>query len=171
MLSVTSIKAAGSIILAGIIFVSGLSPSAAQDPPEDNLDWVGVERALRLASQNDKLILIDVYAEWCPYCQRMQEEVYPDDSVGALIRKYFIPVRINTESDEPVNYLGNAFTHAEFATALNNQGVPTIYFMNQQGEVVGQQPGFLPVDVFSSLLEYVGSGAFENQTFEEFENR
>jgi thioredoxin-related protein len=142
-----------------------------QNPPRDNLNWVGMERALQLASEQDKFILIDVYAEWCPYCQRMQSEVYPHEDVEEQVRKYFIPVRINTESNEKLRYLGNEFTQAEFAGALQNRSVPTTYFMNADGEVVGQQPGFLPVDVFAKLLEFVGSGAFEEQTFQEFENQ
>jgi len=149
----------------------GIQSAAGQNSPEDNIHWVGMERALQMASEQDKFILIDVYAEWCPYCQRMQSEVYPSDEVEEKVGKYFIPVRINTESNETLRYLGSEFTQAEFAVALQYRSVPTTYFMNEKGEVVGQQPGFLPVDVFAKLLEFVGSGAFEETTFQEFENR
>lgn len=153
------------------ILVSGYTyTSIAQQPPEDNIDWQQMDHALDLASDEDKMILIDVFAEWCPYCQRMQAEVYPDAAVGEQISRYFIPVRINTESEQYLTYKGNTFTEAEFATALRFRSVPTTYFMNADGEVVGQQPGFLPVDVFVNLLAYVGSGAHETQSFEEFAN-
>lgn len=154
-----------------MINLIGLQPVSAQNPPDDNINWVGMERALQLASQQDKFILIDVYAEWCPYCQRMQSEVYPSEEVEEKVGKYFIPVRINTESNEKLRYLGNDFTQAEFAGALQYRSVPTTYFMNDKGEIVGQQPGFLPVEVFARLLEFVGSGAFEEQTFDEFDDQ
>lgn len=157
------------LVIAVVLFVNQ-SPLTAQDIPEDNNEWVSVKRALELASREDKFILIDVYAAWCPYCQRMQEEVYPNTIVEEQIDNYFVPVRINTESRNPVNFLGTQFTEEEFAGALNYSSVPTTYFMNQQGEIIGQQPGFLPADIFSRLLKYVGSGAFEEMTFEEFEN-
>ncbi len=155
-----------------LLFLLGsLKPLLAQELPEDNLDWQQMDRALTLASENDKLILIDVFAQWCPYCQRMQSDVYPSEKVEEKVKKYFIPVRIDTESDKAITYLGNEFTESEFAAALQYRSVPTTYFMNARGEVLGQQPGFLPVDVFAELLEYVGSGAHETQTFEEFSNR
>jgi thioredoxin-related protein len=160
------------IYCALLFFILGnFKPVLAQELPDDNLDWQQMDRALKLASDQDKLILIDVFAQWCPYCQRMQSEVYPSEKVEEKVKKYFIPVRIDTESSKSMSYLGNEFTESEFAAALRYRSVPTTYFMNAKGEVIGQQPGFLPVDVFAELLEYVGSGAHETQSFEEFSNR
>lgn len=156
------------VLILPLILTAGIVKA---DPPEDNNEWTGVERAIELAGDAEKLVLIDVYAAWCPYCQRMQSDVYPDQRIEELIDEYFIPVRINIESDSSVRYLGQEFTEREFAQALGYQNVPTTFFMNSSGEVVGQQPGYLPVDVFSTLLEYVGSGAFESVSFEEFEQR
>jgi thioredoxin-related protein len=158
------------LVILAVFLLSCERSIQAQDTPLDNLNWQEMERALELASEHDKLILIDVFAQWCPYCQRMQSEVYPSDEVEEVVNKYFIPVRIDTESDEALSYHGNDFTQAEFAVALQYRSVPTTYFMNANGEVLGQQPGFLPVDVFTQLLEYVGSGAHETQTFDEFNN-
>ncbi|MGM0506039.1 MAG: thioredoxin family protein [Bacteroidota bacterium] len=136
---------------------------------QDSINWVSIDEALDRASDEEKLILIDVFAPWCPYCQRMQKEVYPDENVEEAIDDYFLPVRISVESDDAVQFMDRRFTQAEFARALKYQSVPTTYFMNAEGEVVGQQPGYLPEDIFTSLLRYVGSGAYETQSFEEFE--
>lgn len=155
-------------LICSLLFTIAISVSAQADSQGDNLYWVGMERALQLSESNGKLILIDVYAEWCPYCQRMQDEVYPDQTVIDMIQEYFIPVRINIESQEPMRYLGRDYTQEEFSRALQYQSIPTTYFMNESGEVVGQQPGLLPAEMFSDLLEYVGSRAFEEQTFDEF---
>jgi thioredoxin-related protein len=157
-------------IVLAIFMLACERPMQAQDNTGDNLDWQEMEAALELASEQEKLILIDVFAQWCPYCQRMQSEVYPSGEVEEVITKYFIPVRIDTESEKGLTYHGNEFTQAEFATALQYRSVPTTYFMNAEGEVLGQQPGFLPVDVFTQLLEFVGSGAHETQSFDEFSN-
>ncbi|MEX2585983.1 MAG: thioredoxin fold domain-containing protein [Balneolaceae bacterium] len=140
-----------------------------QSDSPDAIEWEAMERALERSEAEEKLILIDVYAAWCPYCQRMQSEVYPSDEVEEAIQSYFIPVRINIESDRKLRFQGREFTEAEFAKALRYQSVPTTFFMNSRGEVVGQQPGFLPVDTFSSLLRFVGTGAYETQRFQDFE--
>ncbi|MEX0994800.1 MAG: thioredoxin fold domain-containing protein [Balneolaceae bacterium] len=159
-----------SLTMGFIILTLSLSVAFAQEKTADDLriQWTGMERALELAAENNKTILIDVYAEWCSYCQRMQDEVYPDLEVRQIIREYFIPVRVNVDSKQTLKYLDRSFTQEEFSRALENRSTPTYYFMNEKGEVVGRQPGYMPADVFSSLLEFVGSGAYRTQTYDEF---
>jgi thioredoxin-related protein len=129
---------------------------------------VSLEQALQMAPQQDKKILIDVYAAWCPYCQRMHSDVYTHQDVLDAISDYFIWVKINVESDNKVNYMGAEMTEAEFARALNNRNIPTTYFLNQSGEILGVQPGYIEEGTFSNLLNFVGSNAFLNQTFDEY---
>lgn len=134
-------------------------------------DPVSLEEALELASSEKKKILVDVYAEWCPYCGRMHDEVYPSDEVRKAIAAHFVLVKINVESNELVNYHGNEMTEAEFARALENENVPTTYFMNDKGTILGIQPGYIPQETFSALLYFVGSDAYLSQSFEEYRNR
>ncbi|TVP97781.1 MAG: DUF255 domain-containing protein [Balneolaceae bacterium] len=129
---------------------------------------VSLEQALRMAPQQDKKILVDVYAAWCPYCQRMHSDVYTDQNVLDAISDYFIWVKINVESDNKVKYMGAEMTEAEFARALNNRNIPTTYFLNKSGEILGIQPGYIEEGTFSNLLNFVGSNAFLNQTFDEY---
>src|SRR6056297_405561 len=129
---------------------------------------VTLEQALKLAPETGKKILVDVYATWCPYCKRMHSEVYPSDDVSNAISDYFLLVKIDVEGSEEVNYFGEIMTEAEFARALDNKNVPTTYFLNQEGAILGVQPGSLDPDVFSSLLQFVGSDAYMNQSFSEY---
>jgi thioredoxin-related protein len=129
---------------------------------------VTLKQALNLAPETGKKILVDVYATWCPYCQRMHSEVYPSEKVSEAISEHFLLVRIDVEGSNEVNYFGEIMTEAEFARALDNKNVPTTYFLNQEGAILGVQPGYLEPDVFSSLLQFVGSDAYLNQSFNEF---
>src|SRR5690625_5992205 len=108
---------------------------------QDNILCTGVDQSRKRAADEEKLVLINVYAYWCPYCRRMHREVYPDERVEKPVSDYFIPVVINTESEDPVTYLGNKFTEAEFAVALQYSSVPTTFFMNNNGEEMEQQHG------------------------------
>lgn len=132
---------------------------------------VSLQHALEQAATENKKILVDVYAEWCPYCERMHTEVYPNEEVLDAISSHFIWVKINIESNETVNYLGTEMTEAEFAQALQNKNVPTTYFLNNEGAILGTQPGFIPSDTFSELLNFVGSDAYLDESFEEYRNR
>lgn len=137
----------------------------------DTVKPVSLQQALDLAAETERKILIDVYAEWCPYCQRMHSEVYKDEGVLNAIDSYFIWVKINVESDNTVSYLGNEMTESQFARALGNESVPTTYFLNNEGAILGKQPGYIEEDMFSKLLNFVGSDSFLTQTFQEFSGR
>ena len=159
-----------SILLCLILFFSIYSNGNAQS--EDEMpEPVELEEALKLASETGKKILVDVFAEWCPYCQRMHSDVYTDENVLEAITDYYIWVRINVESDEKVDYHGNEMTEAEFASALENRSVPTTYFLDSEGSILGSQPGFIDASMFSSLLNFVGSDEYLNQTFQEYQGK
>lgn len=129
---------------------------------------ISLQQALELAPKEGKKILVDVFATWCPYCQRMHSEVYPSEGVQNAISDYFLWVKIDVESDVTVNYQGEEMTEAEFANALENQNVPTTYFLNSEGAILGKQPGFLEQDVFVNLLNFVGSDAYLDQSFQDY---
>jgi len=159
-----------SILLCLILFFSVYSKGNAQS--EDEMpEPVELEEALKLASETGKKILVDVFAEWCPYCQKMHSDVYTDENVLEAITDYYIWVRINVESDEKVDYHGNEMTEAEFASALENRSVPTTYFLDSEGSILGSQPGFIDASMFSSLLNFVGSDEYLNQTFQEYQGK
>lgn len=154
-----------TLLCALVFLLAGTAIAQAETEP------VSLEKALQLAPENGKKILVDVYAAWCPYCQRMHSDVYTDEKVLQAISDHFIWVKINVESDDKVNYLGNEMTEAEFAQALENRNIPTTYFLNDEGAIIGVQPGFLNDDIFSNLLNFVGSDAFLSQTFDEYMNQ
>lgn len=159
-------KSRSIIVLLIFIF---LSPAylVAQNV---EINPVSLEEALIRASQENKKILIDVYASWCPYCQRMHSDVYTSDEVLSAISDHYLWVKINVESEETVTYKGTQFTEAQFARALDNENIPTTYFMNDEGAIIGVQPGYLDAEVFSNLLNYIGSDAFLSQSFDDFRN-
>ncbi len=156
-----------SVLLLLLITVIGTQTVVAQ---QTEVEPISLEEALQRASEEDKKILVDVYASWCPYCQRMHSEVYTDETVLSAISDYYLWVKINVESEATVNYQGHEMSEAEFARALDNKNIPTTYFMNNEGAIIGVQPGYLDADVFSNLLNFVGSNAFMSQSFEEYMN-
>lgn len=133
-------------------------------------DPVTLEEAISMAPSSGKKILIDVYVEWCPYCQRMHANTYSNEEVLHTISEHFLWVRINAESNEMVNYHGTELTMANFARALENRSYPTTYFMNEDGNIIGVQPGYFEADVFTELLRFVGTDAFLRMDFESFQD-
>lgn len=156
-----------SLYIASIILLLFPSLVLAQDFAQ-SVQPIPLERALERAPEEGKKILVDVFAAWCPYCKRMHSEVYPSQAVQEAISTYFLWVKIDVESDAMVNYHGEEMTEAQFAKALENQNVPTVYFLNDEGAIIGAQPGYLEEEVFSNLLLFVGSDAYLDQSFQEY---
>lgn len=134
----------------------------------DDVNVYDLDEAIELAQSNNKKVLINVYADWCPYCERMHENTYTNESVIAAIDDNFYLVMINIESENLVNYLGNEMSEIEFAQSLNSNSLPTTFFMNREGALLGMQPGLVPAETFYKLLNFVGTDAYLSTSFEEF---
>ncbi len=152
------------ILLLTAVVITALTVKAQTQ----SLNPMALDEAIEAASANNKKILIDVYAEWCPYCEKMHNEVYTESDVIEAVNEYYYLVKINIESDNMVNYLGREMTEQNFSAMLESSSLPTTYFMNGEGAVLGLQPGLVPSDTFRDLLHFVGSDAYESQSFEEF---
>lgn len=150
----------------GVLIESTASPDSTT---WNDIEWTSVQNALNAGPLSSKKIFIYVHATWCPYCRRMNNEVLSDPEVQNLLEHYFHPIRVDAESQDPVQYFDNEMTEQEFARALQNESFPTFYFMNQQGEVFGSQPGLMPKDVFMKLIHFVGTDAYLKGSFQDYE--
>lgn len=144
------------------------SDAIAEGASWEDVNWVSLDEALANAT-DDRLVFIYVHATWCPYCGRMNTEILPRSDIQGLLSDHFETVRIDTDSKEEVQYFDQSFTEEEFAAALQNQSLPTIYFMTAEGNVLAHQPGLLPVDVMAKLLEFIGTGAYQTTSYDAFE--
>lgn len=132
-------------------------------------NWITLDKAIQLAGQNHKKILIDFSADWCVYCKKMDKEVFPQKKVQALLSKYFYTVKIDVESKDQVKYRGKTYTKAQFAQAFGVSGLPTYVFMDSKGDVIAGQPGYIPAPDFEKILSYIGSDAFNKMTFKNYQ--
>jgi thiol:disulfide interchange protein DsbD len=66
--------------------------------------WIDdLDEALQRAKEEDKLVYIDFYTNWCRYCITMDEETYTDPRIVNLLTEEFIPVKFNREHPENVD--------------------------------------------------------------------
>jgi thioredoxin-related protein len=147
-----------------VIFLFG--DACAQDTTAvSSVEWQSLEEAQKQAKETGKKVLIFGYADWCTYCMQMRKETYPADNVQESLEKDYIPVQINGESEEEIVFNGETYKSYELARFLRLTSYPTHYFLDSEGKIIGAQPGFLPADVFSPLMDYVSEGLFGEVTF------
>jgi thioredoxin-related protein len=132
-------------------------------------DWKSFNEAQTQAKEDQKKVLIYVNARWCGYCKKMEKEVFSQESVQELTSKYFHPVWIDVdEEDSYLTFQNQKMSHSQFADALQAYSTPTFVFFDENGPPIAAQPGFLPEDIYTQILKYVGSSAYEDQSYEEF---
>lgn len=127
------------------------------------------EDVIATAEASETPILVEIYAPWCPYCQRMQETVYAHPSVREYLGETFTYVRLNSDtSGGSHQYRNRTFTTKQLASALGANGVPTTTFLKSDGTPIARQPGFIKRATFLKIIRYVGSGAYQEQSFQAF---
>lgn len=154
-----------SALLALLGGSMGGSPAHAQMeiPPRS------FEDVIDQASTQKTPILVEIYTTWCPYCQRMQDTVYADSSVQNYLSDHFTYVRLNSDTTEGTHrYRDRTLSTKQLASVLGAQGVPTTVFLKSDGTPIARQPGFIERSMFLTMLRFVGSEAYQNQSYQEF---
>lgn len=88
-------------------------------------EWLhSYEKAKIQASQQNKLVMVMLSKEGCDACWYMENIVFEDSAVDALIKKNFVPVYLDIHEDtvpEQFKYIGT----------------PAFYFTDAQGKKIG----------------------------------
>lgn len=134
----------------------------------DHFAWKSLSDAMQLAKENQKKVLVYANASWCTYCKKMEKEVFTKDDIQKLTSDYFYPVWIDIESEDSLTFRGRKMTEMIFSRSLRVTGTPTFIFFDEEGDIISGQPGYIPQDVYAQILRYVGTDAYEDQSFQEF---
>lgn len=118
------------------------SPTVA----EDSIDWHGYKEGTKLAQEKDKPVFIDFWAPWCGPCNKMDEEVYPQQEVIDKSEE-FVCIKVNTNEQ------------SELANNFSVSSIPTLIFFTPNGEKLLRKVGYrdkseLIADMEEALKKY-----------------
>jgi thioredoxin-related protein len=161
------------LLLIGVAFAL-ISTSVAQE----KVKWYSIEEAIQLASQEPRVLVIDVYTDWCGWCKRMDKETFADPAVAEVMNKHFYPVKLNAEGKEDIvigdktfKFVDNGRRGYHEIAAVVTKGrlsYPTISYVDDQGRVLEAAPGYKTADQFKVYLAYYSADAYKTQTFDDF---
>jgi thiol:disulfide interchange protein len=101
------------------------------------------DKALAAAKTDNKIVIVDVYTDWCGWCKKLDKDVYADAGVQAKLAKDFVTVKINPEKSKE---------NAEFARKFGVYGYPHILFLDAGGKKISEIRGYIPAKDFAEKL-------------------
>jgi thioredoxin-related protein len=92
--------------------------------------------ALKTAKEENKRVIVDVYTNWCGWCKKMDADAYGNKKIKNLIKKNFVFVKLNAESENKLKYNGKEYSEADLAYQFQVTGYPTTVFLEPDGKVI-----------------------------------
>lgn len=132
--------------------------------------WVSYADAVEDGQVGQKKLMIFLEADWCTVCKRMHREVFTDNSVIALLNTHFYPVRLDIESNDKIPMKGRMITKKEFSKSVGVYGTPTILFLNNEEDIIGNFVGYSDEKDMIRLLNYIKSDAYLTVSLEGYSN-
>ena len=129
-------------ILFTLLLVIGVAVAANAQVrfTDKNLDAVREE-----ATQQNKLVFIDLYATWCGPCKNMERNVFSQPEVGDFMAQHFIADKYDI--DKP--------TGSALAKKYGIRSIPTFLIFDTEGTLLGQITGGMPADDFIRAVEEI----------------
>ena len=146
---------------------------------QEKVKWYSIEEAIALSMEKPRIMVIDVYTDWCGWCKRMDATTFSDKEVIKALNEKFYPVKLNAEGKEDITIGDKTYTfvdngrrgYHEVAAIVTNGRLayPTISYLDGQGKILEVAPGYKDVKGFKEYLSYFSEDHYKTQTFEEYQ--
>lgn len=122
----------------------------------ETIQWYSYENGLPKAKKEKKKIFLHFYTDWCKFCDIMNGDTFKSKPVVAYLNKNFIPVKVNSEKQRNI------------ALEYKVRGVPSNWFINDTGEVIGNRPGYITSDDMILFLKFIHTESYKKMTLNNF---
>lgn len=99
--------------------------------------------AFEQAQREQKLVLLDLAAEWCHWCHVMDAKTYSNDVVADYIHANYIPVRVDHDANPAL------------ADRYREYGWPATVVLNAAGNDIVKRAGYIAPDNMLRLLRAI----------------
>lgn len=135
---------------------------------KSGIEWLSFEDAYAKAIKEKKLMMVDVYTDWCSWCKVMDRETFGHPDIVQFARQKMVMAKMNAESEARLRFQDKELTQRQLARSLGVTGYPTVVFFNERGEVLTNVSGYIPPDEFLPILEYLQGRHYEKMKFDAF---
>jgi thiol:disulfide interchange protein len=126
-----------TLILLGVLTVCASARAA--------VEWQrNYKSALQKAKSENKLVMVDIYAEWCGPCKFLDKNTFSAKEVMAKLSNGFIAVKIDLDKSPEA---------MELAKKFSVNAIPHIVFLDPDGKQLSDIVGYVPPDQFLKELD------------------
>jgi thioredoxin:protein disulfide reductase len=126
-------------------FPTKYTAAAAKTADKVHLPWIGdLEEGKKVAKAENKIMMIDTYADWCVACRELDEYTFSDAKVAERLKTMTLVKLDFTKKNE---------ANETLRKSLGVIGMPTVMFFNPDGTEIKRFSGFLKKDEFMKVLD------------------
>lgn len=123
----------------------------------DEIKWLGFNEGYALAKKKNKIMLVDVYTDWCGWCKRMDRDAYAKNDISSIVSKDYVAVKFNPEvAGITYTYNGKKYDGQGLAGAISNNsisGYPTTIFIYPKQNKTAIVVGYKDAEGLKPILE------------------
>lgn len=142
------------IVCCSMVFSS--QALASSKNASGSINWFSYSDGMAEAKKEGKKIFLHFRANWCSYCRLMAEQTFKDPVVIAYLNANYIPITVDTDKE------------TEIAQKYRVTGLPLNWFLEENGEKIGNRPGYISPSDLISFLKFIHTNSYKTMTLSKF---
>ena len=133
-------------LLAATVLCAPVSAAPSATLDHGQVDWFEgtYEEALAKAAEEERLVFIDFWTDWCIWCKRLDADVFSQESVATALSD-MVCLSLDAESVQG----------APVALLFKVSSFPTLLVLNPGGDVRDSIGGYMPPEEFIAEIERI----------------
>lgn len=122
----------------------------------DQIKWYSYEEGAALGISESKKVFISFYADWCKFCKTMEQQTFQDAGIISYLNSHFISVKVDVEREKSI------------AKKYSINPLPDTWFLSENGDVIGNKPGYLSAEDLMPILQFIKTESFLKMSYLQF---
>ena len=136
--------------------LTGIVDAVASQAGDGGIQWLSYAEGRQRGEAENKKVFLVFNADWCRYCLQMEKETFQNPTVIAYVNRNFVPISVNSDKEQKI------------AAQYNVRGLPSTWFISENGDRIGNRPGYISSDEMLKILKYIGTDSYLSMSFKAF---